>query len=115
MSVQNQDVKNVYAGNGSTTVFPYTFALNEDDGEYVGVYVTNDEGTSEETDNYTIDTTAKTVTYPASGDPLDQTAQAEQRSNEKRQITEDLADLIKEVTGPDKVADRAVDMCHAHQ
>lgn len=72
MSVQNQAVKNVYAGNGSTTVFPYTFALNEDDGEYVGVYVTNDEGTSEETDNYTIDTTAKTVTYPASGDPLEE-------------------------------------------
>jgi len=72
VSVQNQAVKNVYAGNGSTTVFPYTFALNEDDGEYVGVYVTNDEGTSEETDNYTIDTTAKTVTYPASGDPLEE-------------------------------------------
>ena len=70
MSVQNQTVKNVYAGNGSTTVFPYTFALNEDDGEYVGVYVTNEEGTSELTTNYTINTTAKTVTYPTTGDPL---------------------------------------------
>jgi len=71
MSVQNQTVKNVYAGNGSTTVFPYTFALNTDDGEYVGVYVTNDAGTSETTDNFTIDTTAKTVTYPTVGDPLE--------------------------------------------
>ncbi len=70
MSVQNQTVKNVYAGNGSTTVFPYTFALNEEDGEYVGVYVTNDEDTSEATTNFTIDTSAQTVTYPKVGDAL---------------------------------------------
>jgi len=70
MSVQNQTVKNVYAGNGSTTVFPYTFALNEEDGEYVGVYVTNEENVSEITTNYTINTTAKTVTYPRTGEPL---------------------------------------------
>lgn len=70
MSVQNQTVKNVYQGNGSTTVFPYTFALNEDDGEYVGVYVTNEEGVSELTTNYTINTTAQTVTYPRTGEPL---------------------------------------------
>jgi len=70
MSVQNQTVKNVYAGNGSTTVFPFTFALLETDGEYVKVYVTNDAGTSEETENFLIDTQAKTVTYPKAGDPL---------------------------------------------
>ena len=70
MSVQNQTVKNVYAGNGSTTVFPFTFALNAEDGEYVGVYVTNDDDVSEKTTNFTIDTTAKTVTYPNAGDPL---------------------------------------------
>ncbi len=70
MSVQNQTVKNVYQGNGSTTVFPFTFALNEDDGEYVGVYVTNEENVSELTTNYTINTTAKTVTYPRTGEPL---------------------------------------------
>lgn len=70
MSVQNQTVKNVYQGNGSTTVFPYTFALNEDDGDYVGVYVTNEEGVSELTTNYTINTTAQTVTYPRTGEPL---------------------------------------------
>lgn len=70
MSVQNQTVKNVYDGNGSATVFPFTFALNAGDGEYVGVYVTNDAGTSEATDNFTIDADAKTVTYPKVGDPL---------------------------------------------
>ena len=70
MSVQNQTVKNVYAGNGSTTVFPFTFALLETDGEYVKVYVTNDAGISEETTNFEIDTQAKTVTYPKVGDPL---------------------------------------------
>ena len=70
MSVQNQTVKNVYAGNGSTTVFPFTFALLETDGEFVKVYVTNEAGTSEETTNFTIDTQAKTVTYPTTGDPL---------------------------------------------
>ena len=62
MSVQNQTVKNVYAGNGSTTVFPFTFALLEADGEHVGVYVNNDLGTSEATDNFFIDTAAKTFT-----------------------------------------------------
>ena len=70
MSVQNQTVKNVYAGNGSTTVFPYTFDLLTTDGEHVGVYVTNDAGVSEPTTNFTIDTTAKTVTYPKTGDAL---------------------------------------------
>ena len=70
MSVQNQTVKNVYTGNGSTTVFPYTFDLLTTDGAHVGVYVTNDAGVSEPTDNFTIDTTAKTVTYPKTGDAL---------------------------------------------
>ena len=70
MSVQNQTVKNVYAGNGSTTVFPFTFALKESDGARVSVYVTNDAGASEKTTNFTIDANAKTVTYPTSGDPL---------------------------------------------
>lgn len=71
MSVQNQTVKNVYEGNGSTTAFPYTFALNTDDGEYVGVYVTTGEdGISEPTTNFTIDTTSRVVTYPRSGAAL---------------------------------------------
>ena len=71
MTVQNTVVKNVYAGNGSTTVFPYTFALNTDDGQYVQVLVTDAEGVESETTNFTIDTDARSVTYPAVGDPLE--------------------------------------------
>lgn len=72
MTVQNTIVKNMYQGNGSTTVFPYTFALHEDDGEYVQVYVTTLAGAELQTTDFTIDTDARTVTYPATagGDPL---------------------------------------------
>lgn len=71
MTVQNTIVKNVYVGNGSVTVFPYTFALNNDDGEYVKVVVTDETGTETEVSNYRVDTTDTTVTYPyPSGDPL---------------------------------------------
>lgn len=70
MTVSNTVVKNVYAGNGSTTVFPYTFALNTDDGQYVQVIVANEQGAETVTDNFTIDTDARNVTYPAVGDPL---------------------------------------------
>ena len=71
MTVQNTIVKNIYVGNGSVTVFPYTFALNNDDGEYVKVVVTDETGTETEVSNYRVDTTDTTVTYPyPSGDPL---------------------------------------------
>jgi hypothetical protein len=71
MTVQNTIVKNVYVGNGSVTVFPYTFALNNDDGEYVKVVVTDETGAETEVSNYRVDTTDTTVTYPyPSGDPL---------------------------------------------
>lgn len=72
MTVQNPIVKNVYEGNGSTTVFPFTFALSANDGASVGVYVTNaDTGQSEKlTSGYTVNATAKTVKYPTSGSPL---------------------------------------------
>ena len=70
MSVQNQTVKNVYAGNGFSTVFPYTFALLESDGDHVHVYITDENGISTETDNFTIDTTTRAITYPKVGDPL---------------------------------------------
>ena len=70
MSVQNQTVKNVYVGNGSTTVFPYTFELLESDGEHVKVYIADEAELSVETTNFTIDTTAKTITYPRTGEPL---------------------------------------------
>ena len=70
MTVSNPTVKNTYAGNGSTTVFPFTFDLNVDDGEYVGVYVTDSDGYSQKVTNYTINTSTKKVTYPKSGSPL---------------------------------------------
>lgn len=70
MSVQNQIVKNVYEGNGSTTVFPYTFALNETDGEHVKVYIADESELSTPTDNFTIDTQLRTVTYPKTGAAL---------------------------------------------
>ena len=70
MSVQNQIVKNVYEGNGSTRVFPYTFALNETDGEHVKVYIADESEVSTPTDNFTIDTQLRTVTYPQTGAAL---------------------------------------------
>ena len=70
MSVQNQIVKNVYEGNGRTTVFPYTFALNETDGEHVKVYIADESELSTPTDNFTIDTQLRTVTYPMTGAAL---------------------------------------------
>lgn len=72
MALSNTVVKNVYEGNGSTKVFPYTFELDKNDGAYVGVYVTNESGVSSKVSasTYTINTTAKTVTYPKSGSAL---------------------------------------------
>lgn len=71
MTVSNTVVKNVYAGNGSTTVFPYTFALNTDDGQYVKVIITDDTGQENETTDFSINTTTREVTYPViAQDPL---------------------------------------------
>lgn len=70
MTVQNMTVKNVYEGNGSATVFPYTFVLSPEDGEHVGVYVTDENEFSRRVTNFTVDTKAKTVKYPIGGVPL---------------------------------------------
>lgn len=64
MTVQNQNVKNVYRGNGSTTVFPFTFAINESHPEYIHVYITNDGGKAAETTDFTCDMETRTITYP---------------------------------------------------
>lgn len=65
MTVQNQNVKNVYRGNGSTTVFPFTFAINKAHPEYIHVYI-KDDGSEDlvETRNFSYDMEAKTITYP---------------------------------------------------
>mgnify|MGYP000958010963 CR=1 FL=1 len=71
MTVQNPNVKNVYEGNGSTTVFPYTFQLDEKDADHVKVYVKKEDTLSERVSNVKINTKAKTVTYPTGeGSPL---------------------------------------------
>lgn len=64
MTVQNQNVKNVYRGNGSTTVFPFTFAINEEHPEYLHVYITDDGGKAVETADFLYDMEARTITYP---------------------------------------------------
>ena len=64
MTVQNQNVKNVYRGNGSTTLFPFTFAINESHPEYIHVYITNDGGKAVETTDFTCDMQARKITYP---------------------------------------------------
>lgn len=64
MTVQNQNVKNVYRGNGSATVFPFTFAINKEHLEYIHVYITDDGGKAVETTDFACDMDAKTITYP---------------------------------------------------
>lgn len=64
MTVQNQNVKNVYRGNGNATVFPFTFAINKEHPEYIHVYITDDGGKAVETTDFTCDMEDMTVTYP---------------------------------------------------
>lgn len=70
MTVQKNLVKNIYVGNGSTTQFPITFDVNTEHPEYIHVYLTNDDNITTETENFTVNLTAKTVTYPKEGQPL---------------------------------------------
>jgi hypothetical protein len=69
MTVQNTTVKDIYVGNGATTKFPITFQMM-DHPEYIKVYITGDDSVAVETENFSVDLGAKTVTYPANGDPL---------------------------------------------
>lgn len=69
MTVQNTTVKDIYVGNGATTKFPITFQMT-DHPEYIKVYITGDDSVAVETENFSVDRGAKTVTYPANGDPL---------------------------------------------
>ena len=66
MTVQNTIVKNIYKGNGSTTVFPYTFPLIST--EHIKCYVTDSLGTTSETLNFTIGDGS--ITYPKDGSVL---------------------------------------------
>lgn len=69
MTVQNTIVKDIYVGNGATTKFPITFQMT-DHPEYIKVYITGDDSVAVETENFSVDLGAKTVTYPANGYPL---------------------------------------------
>ena len=69
MTVQNTTVKDIYVGNEATTKFPITFQMT-DHPEYIKVYITGDDSVAVETENFSVDLGAKTVTYPANGDPL---------------------------------------------
>lgn len=70
MTVQKENIRSIYVGNGSTTVFPITFELNSEHPEYVHVFLAQDDNTYAETENVLVDAVAKTVTYPAEGTPL---------------------------------------------
>ena len=70
MSVSNQNAKNLYVGNGVTRVWPYTFDLRDDDYLHVLVRVGEGELVELSSSSYTLDTDAKTVTYPIDGDAL---------------------------------------------
>lgn len=63
MTVQNTIVKNIYKGNGSTTVFPYTFALIKH--EHIKVYITDKDKKTVETTDFTVGDGS--IVYPKNG------------------------------------------------
>ena len=71
MTVENPNVKNTYGGNGSTTVFPFTFMLNAEDVNNVIVTLTNEHGKETATTDFTLSLNDKVVHYPkSSAQPL---------------------------------------------
>ncbi len=72
MTISNTNSRVVYEGNGSATVFDITFPYFSDS-KNLYVYHRAADGAqtllTEDTD-YSVDTSADTVTYPLSGDPL---------------------------------------------
>ena len=62
--VNNSETKVIYKGDGKTKVFPYTFAAIDADTIKVAVYDETSGVESTLTNDYYVDTTAKTVTYP---------------------------------------------------
>lgn len=68
MTVQNTIVKNVYVGNGSTTIFPFTFECNK--AEHIQAFVKDAAGNISSTTNFKVDLEQKNLTYPNTGEPL---------------------------------------------
>lgn len=70
MTVQKDVTKNIYVGNGSTTVFPFTFECPAEHPEYIKVYIAEEDGTTAPTVDYVVDMDNKQITYPSSGTAL---------------------------------------------
>ena len=70
MTVQNENTKNIYVGNGSTRVFPYTFHIADKHISYMKVYVEKN-GIAKEVTDFSVDAETKTITYPLVGTPVD--------------------------------------------
>ena len=70
MTVQKDIVKNIYVGNSSTTVFPFTFECPSSHPEYIKVYIAENSSELVETTNFNVDMGKKNITYPAAGEPL---------------------------------------------
>lgn len=69
MSVSTTANKQVYNGNGTTTVWPFSFPIIETSD--IQVFTTDPSGsTTLLTSGFTVDPVAETVTYPSSGSPL---------------------------------------------
>lgn len=70
MTVQKDVTKNIYIGNGATTVFSFTFECPAEHPEYIKVYLTQDDGTALATSDYLLDMSNRQITYPSSGAAL---------------------------------------------
>ena len=70
MTVQKDVTKNIYVGNGSTRIFPFTFECPADHPEYIKVYLMQDDGTALATSDYQLDMDARQITYPSGGTAL---------------------------------------------
>ena len=63
MAVSNTVIKNIYILNKSTTTFSYTFDISNSTDIHLFLYNTNASVETEITSGFTVDTTAKTVTW----------------------------------------------------
>ena len=70
MTVQKDVTKNIYVGNGSTRIFPFTFECPAEHPEYIKVYLMQDDGTALAISDYQLDMDARQITYPSSGAAL---------------------------------------------
>ena len=66
MTVENLVTKNIYIGNGSTQVFPYTFVLPGNDTSFIHCYKYKmSDGITQEVNNFTVNSNTCEITYPS--------------------------------------------------